>query len=125
MLHLDANALVELPIYLANPESILNHAISKNEPLACSALAWYEFMAGPLDERSLMLAKAVLSGGILPITPPLAVAAAQLFNQTGRKRSLKTDCLIAAHAIQSGAPLFTRNTEDFRRFEAFGLVLRC
>ena len=49
--------------------------------------------------------------------------AANLFNQTGRKRGSRFDCLIAATAILNQAELATINQSDFKVFTAHGLKL--
>jgi predicted nucleic acid-binding protein len=52
-----------------------------------------------------------------------ARAAADLSNQTGRRRGTLIDCMIAAIALRLDASIMTSNPADFRRFEPFGLRL--
>jgi predicted nucleic acid-binding protein len=48
----------------------------------------------------------------------------QLFNQTGRRRGSRFDCLIAATAIAADADFATENQKDFAPFVAHGLKLK-
>lgn len=48
---------------------------------------------------------------------------ARLFKLADRRRSLKTDALIAACAIHAGAEFLTLNHADFEPFRAHGLRL--
>ena len=87
-----------------------------------SALAWGEFLCGPLSETAEAFARQ-----LLPIAEPLdrsdAEKAAVLFNLTGRRSKTYTDCCIAAVAIRLQAPLATSNRSDFTPMTAHGLML--
>jgi predicted nucleic acid-binding protein len=65
----------------------------------------------------------LIQGRIVPFGRSEAQIAAALFNATGRRRASRPDCLIAAAAICSSAPLATYNRKDFSRFVALGLRL--
>ena len=52
-----------------------------------------------------------------------AALAAELFELAGRRRSPKTDALIAATAIRAGTD-FTLNVADFQPFARHGLRLQ-
>lgn len=79
-----------------------------------SALAWAEFLCGPLPAEQMRYAQ-----GVVPTCVPLveedAVIGARLFNASGRRRGTLLDCLIAAAAIRAEADLATANPGDFRR----------
>ena len=53
----------------------------------------------------------------------MARVAAQLFNDTGRRRGTMVDCMVAATAMSEQAALATTNHPDFRRFETLGLEI--
>lgn len=122
MIHLDTNVLIALPM-LARQRHALTQRIGKGEAVATSALAWFEYVCGPLAEIEQDMVRAAIGARIVEIDEAAAERAALLFNHAGRKRSLRTDCLIAAMAIQADAELATYNAEDFTKFEAQGLRL--
>ena len=122
-LHLDTNALIEL----SDPgsrvvERVREHCLAGALP-ASSAVAWHEFVRGPLTPDELLRVERVLGGRVLPLTRATAELAARLFNATGRRRASTADCLIAAGALEHDAALLTLNIEDFVPFEPFGLKL--
>ena len=55
-------------------------------------------------------------------TEEMATLSTHLFNESGRRRRLMTDCMIAATAITERACIATSNQKDFRKFERFGLT---
>lgn len=50
-------------------------------------------------------------------------AVAELFNQTGRRRGSRFDCMIAATTIGAQAQVATVNQSDFQVFVPHGLTL--
>ena len=122
MIHLDTNVLIALPL-LARQRHALTLRIGKGEPVGTSSLAWFEYVCGPLAESEQNLVRAVIGAQILAVDEAVAERAAALFNHAGRKRSLRTDSLIAATAILAGAELASYNAEDFAPFTAHGLRL--
>lgn len=123
MIVLDTNYLIGAP----KPDSPELGEIRRwrlaGEVLATSALVWAEFLSGPVTEENIADMRALLDGGVLEFDETCAVTAAQLFNATGRKRSLRVDGMIAATAINAGARLATRNSQDFQLFAPLGLQL--
>ena len=91
--------------------------------MAASAIAWTEFLNGPVTPLEVGRAEAVLQSRIVPFDQPEAALAAELFNQTGRRRGSRFDCLIAATAILAQAEDATVNQLDFKVFVAHGLKL--
>ena len=122
MIHLDTNFL----ICAFDPGSPEDRALSKwlgaDESLAVSTIAWMEFLSGPVEPSELELATSIIESHI-DFTPAHAEIAARLFNQSGRRRRLFVDCMIAAVALADDAPIATTNKRDFRRFESEGLTL--
>ncbi len=113
-------------IYALRPDTTFNRQlrgwVSAGEDVGISAIAWAEFLCGPLSAEDAMAA-----GELLPNPEALLAAdaarAAELFNATGRRRGSLADCLIAASCLRLGARLATENLDDFRRFEPMGLQI--
>src|SRR5437016_5943593 len=108
MLHLDTNFLI-LALQRGTPEeTLLRGWIEAGEALGVSAIAWAEFLCGPLDGNDRAIART-----LFPMVEPLlssdAEKAAELFNATGRRSRSLADCLIAAVAMRCGAQLATGN----------------
>ncbi len=122
MLHFDTNVLIALPHWAREGHPAVARVLA-GEAVAVSALVWYEFLSGPLAETEAGLARAFIEGRILPVGEDAAELAAELFNAAGRKRTLKTDALIAATAIRAKAEFVTLNSADFEPFVSQGLRL--
>ncbi len=123
MIHLDTNYLIGLAVRGSSPAQNVDKWLAAGEPLAASALAWTEFLNGPVSADEIALVESVIEGNLAVFEKPTAILAAQLFNQAGRRRGSRFDCLIAATAILSGAELATENKKDFEPFVRFGLKL--
>ena len=122
MIHLDTSFLIR-GLRAGSPESErLTAWAQADETIAMSAVAWTEFLCGPLDAGTASLA-AVIVDRRVHYTDEMATVAARLFNDTGRRRNSLTDCMIAATAIAEGIAVATSNRRDFSRFEVFGLAL--
>jgi len=117
---LDTNSLAELVIPVSAVGDAIEQWVSNGNELATSAVAWSEFCNGPLTSEAAVIS---ISGRVLPLDRAMAKKAAQLFNATGRRRGSHADCMIAACAIISDAPLSTLNLKDFERFIPIGLRL--
>ncbi len=113
MIHLDTSFLIRALVPGSREDVHLRGWLARETPLAMSAVAWAEFLCGPLAAHDLSLAAAVV-GEAVPLTADHAAQAAALFNATGRKRGTFVDCLIAAAAIQEDAALATANPADFK-----------
>ena len=85
-----------------------------------STIAWAEFLCGPVETHHLGLAARVVSQR-LAFEEADATFAAQLFNQSGRRRGSLAECMIAATALRHEATLATNNPLHFKRFEKAGL----
>ena len=122
MIHLDTSFLIRAFPSGSPEERALEEWVDADETLAMSAVAWVEFLCGPLDRPALELATSIIDQYI-DFTPAHAEIAARLFNESGRRRGSQMDCMIAATAIAENAPLATADSRDFRRFEDEGLTL--
>lgn len=92
------------------------------EPMITAMPAWFEFLCGPLTELQEATIRAFLTE-IVPFDEKQATESARLFNQAGRKRSLRVDAMIAGTALAANASLATDNRADFLPFVAHGLKL--
>lgn len=121
MIHIDTSFLVRALVARTPQDRQLRTWLDADEVLAISALAWTEFLCGPLDPSDAHAAAAIL-GEPVAITALHAGRAAVLFNASGRRRGTLVDCLIAACAIEDGASLATANPRDFARLPGLQLA---
>ncbi|MCE2960107.1 MAG: PIN domain-containing protein [Akkermansiaceae bacterium] len=122
-LHFDTNELIQISFTTSDLGAILLPWLKKGNIAAVSTITWSEFCNGPVTNTQKNVISSILSGNIIDFTKPMAETASFLFNSTGRRRGSHPDCMIAACAILSGAPLCTKNLKDFNRFVPFGLRL--
>lgn len=122
MIHLDTNFLILGLVAGTRQDACLRRWLEQGQPLAMSSVAWAEFLCGPLKPDLRELARRVVAQR-LPFDDRDAAMAADLFNLGGRRKGSLGDCMIAAAAIRSDAPLATNDRADFTRFESRGLVL--
>ena len=122
MIHLDTNILIGLEGLLRSGNSLVTR-MQQGEKAAVSAIAWFEFLNGPVTPTQTALAFAFVQQRVLPFNVAAAAIAAQLFNAAGRKRALKIDILITAAALEANAELLTFNVDDFKPFVPMGLKL--
>jgi predicted nucleic acid-binding protein len=122
VIDLDANFLIEV----LSPDSAAAAKVAvwkaSGEKLGMSAVAWGEFLCGPLTTQEEAVARKLLPRA-RPLTRVDAERAAHLFNQTGRRSRSFADCCIAASAISADAQLATSNEDDFKRMVPHGLQL--
>jgi predicted nucleic acid-binding protein len=123
MIHLDTNYIIGLVTKESRLRPILEEWLRNREVFAVSAIAWSEYVTGPVSSQQIRDASAILQGRIVPFGEAEAIIAGKLYNQAGRKRALRLDSFIAAVAISSSAPLATENQKDFLPFVAGGLRL--
>jgi len=122
VIHLDTNFLVPALATGTHQDRWLRAWLAAGEPLGMSAIAWAEFLCGPVGPADLELLTRIVPDRV-PFGEDEAALAARLFNESGRRRGSLADCMIAASAIRAGASLATENRQDFRRFEPAGLSL--
>ena len=122
MIHLDTSFLIRALDPGSPEDRRLRGWIRDGETLGMSAVAWTEFLCGPLARSEMELASEIV-GVRREFTPDQAAIAARLFNDSGRRRGSLIDCMIAASAIADSVPIAAANVADFRRFEDSGLTL--
>jgi predicted nucleic acid-binding protein len=122
MIRFDTNFLIQATVAGSSAHGGFQKWSATGESLGVSAVAWAEFLCGPLDPQGEAIAKQMF-----PLPESFlagdASLAADLFNRTGRRSRSLADCMIAAVAIRCGAKLATINTPDFQPFVQHGLVL--
>ena len=114
MIHLDTNYLIGLPVEGSAAALEVDGWLAAGESLAASAIAWTEFLNGPVTPLEVSRAEAVLQSRIVPFGQTEAALAAELFNKAERPRGSRFDCLIAATAIRTQAHVATINQLDFK-----------
>jgi predicted nucleic acid-binding protein len=96
MIHVDTNILIEM-ITLGSPMAKnLREWLKTGEQLATSAIAWSEFLSGPVSQNQINGVRTILADQIVPFGVSEAATAAHLFNQAGRRRGARVDSFIAA-----------------------------
>jgi predicted nucleic acid-binding protein len=120
LIHLDTGFLIRAVVRSSAEGDELRRWISGGARIGVSAIAWSEFLCGPVDELSRELAVEM----VVEPQPFLAAdcgVTADFFNVSGRRRGILRDCMIAATAVRVGAALATTNPSDFRKIT--GLVI--
>ncbi len=122
-LHLDTNCLIDVLLGKNKTTTLLKARLRSGWSCATSALAWHEFVCGPLLVEQKQDVWDMLEGRILPIDYEIAELAANIFNKSGRRKGSKPDCIIAATAIHHNAKLLTWNKKDFKSIGKLGFTL--
>lgn len=122
MIHLDTSFLIRSLVPGSSEDARLRHWLGAGEPLGMSAIAWAEFLCGPVSADQVELATQIVTDRP-PFSEQDAAQAAELFNLSGRRRGSFGDCMIAAASMRAPGPLVTSNAADFQRFLAHGLEL--
>ena len=120
--HLDTSFLIRALGPGTAEAARLREWLEERRSVAVCALAWGEFLCGPVTEAESALARRIVRTHV-PIRTQEATEAARLFNVGGRRRGSFADCLIAAAAMIARAELATSNPDDFGPFLADGLML--
>ena len=121
MIHLDTNFLIQALVAGSRVAAKLQTWLADGEDLSISAIAWSEFLCGPLTLKDVALAE-MLFPEPEPFLASDARKAAELFNATGRRSRSLADCQIAAVALRD-ARVATGNVSDFALFQGQGLTL--
>jgi predicted nucleic acid-binding protein len=123
MVHLDTSCLVDIHSPKSRVRFWLREKLRLGERVSCSALAWAEYLCGPLSREERELSWQLIEGSPAKLDGFVAELGAQFFNATGRRRGSLADCLIAATAVSHNAVFMTLNERDFLPFESLGLKL--
>ena len=84
MIHLDTNYLIALAVVGSLEAQRVDQWLAAGESVATSALAWTEFLNGPVQPQEIALVESVIESRIVPFDKATAALAAELFNKTGR-----------------------------------------
>jgi predicted nucleic acid-binding protein len=122
MIHLDTGFLIRALVRDSAEDRRLRGWLEGEEPIGVSAIAWAEFLCGPLTAGEQALAARVV-GEPVPLEAADARLAAALFNGSGRRRGTLADCMIAAAAVRAGAQLATTDPKGYAPLVAQGLRL--
>jgi predicted nucleic acid-binding protein len=122
MIHLDTSFLIHALVPSSEADRRLRRWLAEGSDLAISSVAWAEFLCGPIGDLQVQAVAGMLAE-IVPFTAGDCDATAHLFNLGGRRRGSLPDCMIAAVALRTGAPLATINPKDFRRFAPANLSI--
>lgn len=123
MILLDTSYLILALVEDAKEAESIRVWLTEGQTLCTSAVVWYEFLCGPVDDKGVDLVRAILSDQVLPFTADQAAESARLYDAVGRQRHLRVDAMIASAAIVANAALATNDIEDFRAFTPSGLRL--
>jgi predicted nucleic acid-binding protein len=99
MILLDTNFLINALQTTSPQTQKLRQWLSSGEQVTISALAWAEFLCGPMSDEAREAARRLLPNPE-PLLPQDAMRGAELYNATGRRRGSLADCLIAATTIR-------------------------
>jgi predicted nucleic acid-binding protein len=122
VIHLDTNYLINVHRPGSPEFQQFGLWLGRGEALGVSAVAWAEFLCGPVAAAVVQDAARIFTAPE-PFTADDAPVAAELFNIGGRRRGSMGDCMIAAVCLRVGATLATSNVADFARFQPHGLQL--
>ncbi|MBX9742062.1 MAG: type II toxin-antitoxin system VapC family toxin [Chthoniobacterales bacterium] len=120
---LDTNYLICSLISGSQEAEAMMRWYQSGKKMITSAVAWYEFLCGPVSKEQIQTVTLFLTGGIVPFNDMHARESARLFNDVGRTRRLRVDAMIAATCIVEKTPLATGNHLDFQAFVPLGLKL--
>lgn len=122
MIHLDTSFLIRALVPGSAEGVRLRSWLGGDVSVRISAIAWTEFLCGPVEPEPARAAALIL-GEAVSFSSRDAELAASLFNGSGRRRGSILDCMVAATAIHAGAELATADRTDFERFRSAGLEL--
>ncbi len=120
MIQLDTSFLIRSLLRESPEDRRLRSWLLAGEAVGMSAVAWAEFLCGLVDGAQVELVERIVLRRSA-FGDAEAVIAAQLFDESGRRRGSLGDCMVAATAMRAGATLATGSPSDFRKLESGGL----
>jgi predicted nucleic acid-binding protein len=120
--YLDTSFLIRALAAGTPEDRALRGWLAAGRSVRISSIAWAEFLCGPLSKEEHELARGVV-GQPTPFSDEDAALAAELFNESDRRRRTFLDCLIAASALRGRGELATSNADDFDQFANRGLFV--
>jgi predicted nucleic acid-binding protein len=120
VIQVDTSFLIRALSRRSREDARLREWLRDGEAVIIDALAWTEFLCGPVSPAATAAARELV-GEATRFGAREAERAARLFNESGRRRGTLMDCMISASAIENDAALATSNPVEFRRFVPFGL----
>ena len=120
LVHLDTSFLINAVGRGSREADNLTRWTVAGARIGISAVAWSEFLCGPIDQESREFAAGIV-GAPEPFLASDTQTAADFFNASGRRKGHLADCMIAATAVRLGAALATTNPRDFQKMS--GLVV--
>jgi predicted nucleic acid-binding protein len=123
MILLDTHVLIRMLVKDTPSAEWISRRLADGDDLCTSVICWYEFVSGPVDDEGVALAYATIADRVLPFTAEHAHQSSRIWNEVGRRRSMRINAMVAGAAIVADAELATANEDDFRPFVQFGLRL--
>jgi predicted nucleic acid-binding protein len=123
MIILDTNYLIAMVRRDRSAGEEIRGWLQRGESLATSAIAWAEFLNGPLGAGEVRRIDSLIEGRIVPFGAEEAACASRLYREASCRREHRLDTFIAATATVANGALATRNRRDFVRFVPLGLNL--
>ena len=97
MIHLDTSFLIGALVPGSPSDRQIRGWLAAGVSLTMSAVAWAEFLCGPVSPSQVKLATRVVPDHVAFLAEDAALSA-RLFNTAGRRRGSLLDCMIAAAA---------------------------
>lgn len=114
MIVVDTSALIDSLTGPKRSAAQLRALIEEGNRLALPTIVLYEWLRGPRITEELEAQEALFpTQEALPFGPAEARRAADLYQRVPRSRGREIDLVVAAHALERGAALWTLNPADF------------
>lgn len=123
MIVVDTSALVDSLSGPKRSAPALRMLIEEGHRLALPTIVLYEWLRGPRRHEEIKAQETLFpTQSTLPFGVEEAARAAQLYRSLPRPRGREIDIVVAAHALELGAALWTLNRQDFSDIPGLDLV---